>query len=515
MLNTRYGLSKKLTQADIERCLDHMAVVYTKKHRKFSRDFLDTLDWRLLAKGYYLIAEQYVDECVVQLFKLTQSHLISQYHSDCLPSTMATLGQGKLAVILKPILKERALVSHVTLAVNQLQYGIEDENHKTTERVLLEAERVVLPKLQKPSPLTTLEFEVVKGYTPKLSVKKLQLDKQQLHKFSEESRLDFWITHLKLDTQRYETPQVTLTPKMRSDEAAKIILKSFLHDIQVNEQVVIDDVDVECLHEYRVAIRRTRSFLSQVPNIFPKRTLEKYKKGLAMIGGITTPQRDLDVMLLEFDHYLAFLPKHLHSSFEPVAVFIQQQRYQAYQNVTRYLRSAKYKDLITGWQAFLYKGVPERTSLANAVLPVEQVANQCIWKTYKKLLKKGKKINSRSEDEALHDLRKIGKKLRYLVEFFSSLHSKKEIKQVVKTLKLLQDNLGEFQDIHVHQTLLAEIRREMQQSKTLQADTEQAFELLQQALEVKHQQCRQRFYASFAGFSDESHQAIFIKLYKS
>jgi CHAD domain-containing protein len=54
-----------------------------------------------------------------------------------------------------------------------------------------------------------------------------------------------------------------------------------------------------------------------------------------------------------------------------------------------------------------------------------------------------------SPHEALHDLRKQGKELRYLLEFFSSLYPAEVHKPMVSSLKALQDVLGRFQDREV------------------------------------------------------------------
>ena len=61
----------------------------------------------------------------------------------------------------------------------------------------------------------------------------------------------------------------------------------------------------------------------------------------------------------------------------------------------------------------------------------------------------GRRIGDDSPAEALHDLRKKGKELRYLLEFFASLYAADVVKPMVSTLKGLQDVLGRFQDREV------------------------------------------------------------------
>ncbi|MFT5083590.1 MAG: hypothetical protein ACI9Y1_001635 [Lentisphaeria bacterium] len=53
-----------------------------------------------------------------------------------------------------------------------------------------------------------------------------------------------------------------LNAQERSDIALQSILENLFHTMQLNEPGVREDIDPEFLHDYRVAIRRTRSALS-------------------------------------------------------------------------------------------------------------------------------------------------------------------------------------------------------------------------------------------------------------
>jgi CHAD domain-containing protein len=80
---------------------------------------------------------------------------------------------------------------------------------------------------------------------------------------------------------------------------------------------------------------------------------------------------------------------------------------------------------------------------------VADVAGERIAKVYGRMVKMGRAIGPDTPHEALHDLRKKGKELRYLLEFFASLYPSEIVKPMVATLKGLQDVLGRFQDREV------------------------------------------------------------------
>ena len=81
----------------------------------------------------------------------------------------------------------------------------------------------------------------------------------------------------------------------------------------------------------------------------------------------------------------------------------------------------------------------------------------------------GKAIDDDSPAEDLHELRKVGKELRYLLEFFASLYPPEVGKPFVKTLKGLQDQLGRFQDHEVQANKLRELAPEVKDPMTLMA----------------------------------------------
>ena len=77
------------------------------------------------------------------------------------------------------------------------------------------------------------------------------------------------------------------------------------------------------------------------------------------------------------------------------------------------------------------------------------------------MVRDGSAIDDDSPAEALHDLRKRGKELRYLLEMFGGLFEPKVVKPMVKTLKDLQDVLGDFQDAAVESEMLRGLRDEL------------------------------------------------------
>jgi CHAD domain-containing protein len=70
------------------------------------------------------------------------------------------------------------------------------------------------------------------------------------------------------------------------------------------------------------------------------------------------------------------------------------------------------------------------------------------------MVRRGGTIDDTTPPEALHDLRKQGKELRYLLEFFAALYPDSVVSPTVRSLKSLQDTLGRFQDRQVQALLI-------------------------------------------------------------
>jgi CHAD domain-containing protein len=141
------------------------------------------------------------------------------------------------------------------------------------------------------------------------------------------------------------------------------------------------------------------------------------------------------------------------------------------------------------------------------------VANERIWRVYRRALKEGGAIGPETPAEDLHELRKTCKKLRYLMEFFQSLYPAEEIKLLIKALKVLQENLGEFQDLEVQGSQLKCFSQQMMEESRVSAATLLAMGMLVADLMKRQHQAREGFATRFKAFTEPSTRALFKKLF--
>ena len=205
----------------------------------------------------------------------------------------------------------------------------------------------------------------------------------------------------------------------------------------------------------------------------------------------------------------------MQADIEPLRDFLIRHQKLEHKALVKALDSARYRRIVTNWRSFLEKPVNERSTLKNAGRPVLDVASERIWRMYRVALKEGNAINTESPAEALHELRKTCKKLRYLMEFFQSLYPSGDIKELIRILKTLQDNLGDFQDYEVQVSTLKNFSHQMVAERQVPPDTLLAMCILIDGLERRQHQAREEFSGRFAGFSQQDNQERFRKLFAS
>src|SRR3954466_7538006 len=143
---------------------------------------------------------------------------------------------------------------------------------------------------------------------------------------------------------------------------------------------------------------------------------------------------------------------------------------------------------------------PPADDQPNAARPIEEVSADRIRKVYRRMVRDGGRIDGGSPAEDLHDLRKRGKELRYLLELFGGPFPKGVVKPMVSTLKDLQEVLGRFQDRAVQIELLHEVRDELAD----QPATLMALGSLLDALVADQQAARDAFAKTFDHFKGQA-----------
>ncbi len=239
--------------------------------------------------------------------------------------------------------------------------------------------------------------------------------------------------------------RVDLPPQITAADACKRIHLFSLDIAERNLPGIFEDIDTEFLHDFRVALRRSRSALSLVKGVFPARVEKRFGENLAKIQRATNRLRDLDVHLLERGAFEALLPPELQAGLDGLFRQLEGERARALRRCLTFLERPATAQILRDWRAFLES--PGESSAPLAQDPAEALGKRLLRKRFRRILKDGRAIGAKTPDTALHKLRLQVKKLRYLLEFFGSLLPAPETASFVKRFRRLQNILGRFNDL--------------------------------------------------------------------
>ena len=258
--------------------------------------------------------------------------------------------------------------------------------------------------------------------------------------------------------------RLSLDPTGSAAEAWRTVLQELTDTMTANFAGTLADTDSEFLHDFRVAVRRTRSVLQEGKKVLPPEARALFREGFKWLGDVTTPQRDADVHLLDLPALVATLSPERAEALEPLRELLVEHQRECHEQLVTDLRSLRRAQLGRDWAAFLAgegawtadDGGEPGSDAPDAMRPAIVVAATRIHRAHRRLVRDGRSIDDRSPATALHDLRKDAKRLRYLLECFGSLFPAADVATAVKPLKALQDTLGTFQDTEVQAHALSD-----------------------------------------------------------
>ena len=425
------------------------------------------------------------------------------------------LPPGPLRDHLAPVIEMRALLPLARVHVEEQPLHVRNGDLKTVVRLRL-ATHAALDTDGERMPLTPrLEVTGVLGYHRPLARLITVLTTEAGLVEAPGSLADEAIAAAGGDPAGIRTKvRVPLRPDQRTDKAALAVLRDLAGMVEANLPGTLADLDTEFLHDLRVAVRRSRSVLRELKGAFPPGPLERQRAALKWIQGITGPTRDLDVQLLDWGHILSGVPAERHAALAPVRTLLGRHRAAALRTLKRDLRGPAYREAWAAYRQFLDGGLGPARERPDAKRPIVEVAGGRIRKVYGRMVKMGAAIDDTSPADDLHELRKRGKELRYLLEFFGGLWPTEVVKPMVKTLKGLQDVLGLHQDREVQADHLRGLADELA-TEVGGPEALLVLGVLVDQLEAEQHAAREHFAERFAAFASDERSKLVSRTFTS
>jgi CHAD domain-containing protein len=433
------------------------------------------------------------------------------------PHLMSELPDGPVASRIGDLVAPRALLPVVTVTSTTTTHRLLNEDGKTVARLLVE--RASIPGPQ-PTPLAPrLEITEVRGYPGAArAAVRLVSGAPGIEPASTPTETEALRAIGRRPGDYSNKVDADITAAQPASRTAATILLRLLDTVEANIAGVLADTDTEFLHDLRVSVRRTRSALKLFGDALTGRggltegEAAFFAAEFKWVGDLTTPTRDLDVHLLDFDDTAHSLSAAKPDELEPFRAYLEQRRRREFRLLTRGLKSARFITLTRDWRdrlTAIKDGHPGTRAARDRSGKNQQAAAEtsgalAMERTraaFAKTVRRGAAITPESPAETLHDLRKRAKELRYALEFFAPLHDRAAQAKVVGELKRLQDCLGEFQDTEVQIGEIRALATAMLAAGEAPAVTLLAMGEVTAGLALRQRAAREDFGRRFAAFA--------------
>lgn len=465
------------------------------------RTLLETFDWRLAALGR-MWHQAGRTGCLV--WEGRDERRAVRVRVASAPSLAEELPEGapwsKLAATVRP----RRLLERLVLVQRRRRLDLLDAEEKVVARLALVEATAISPVDRSEREIGPwIEVEELRGY-PDGSRVAVLLAKTSAFRPLAGDGFDLALAELGL---RSGVDPSSFAPEFSRLANARVATSDALallfEIVRVNEPGVRADLDVEFLHDYRVAVRRSRALVSELGHVFEKRALKPWRDELGWLGRVSGPVRDLDVLLDEWNRVVAGVASD--ARMEELRLAAKARRGQAFDALVAALATARYHRIVERWPAFLQA---QRQALEPAVGTIDAEVERRVWRRYRRVVKRGRALDANSPAADFHRVRIQAKKLRYLLEVFRSLWSGDDVRAAIKALKKFQDRLGEFNDAEVH----AELVRELAGEGALSPAAMLAAGELIEALRQRAREARDGFFELFESFTTDENAALYARL---
>ena len=247
---------------------------------------------------------------------------------------------------------------------------------------------------------------------------------------------------------------VQLRSRMNAADGFATIAYACLRHFRLNEDLVAASSNPRALHQARVAMRRLRSSFSLFKPAVADPRHEELREDVRWLANQLGEARNLDVLLNRFGSEADKDP-----AGRALRKRLRAERKVAYARVLEAFGSQRLRTLMLELVAWIETGTWRRDNEI-ASLPLPRFAAQQLDKRWKRVRKRGAAL-AQLDPEQRHQLRIEVKKLRYAIEFFATLpkqgDSERRQKAFLEALEIMQEALGELNDVETARDLLAQL----------------------------------------------------------
>jgi len=480
----------------------------------YHRVFYDTFDWRLTRNGSSL--EMLDDSPSSSIYWRADSDSKPKIQLGLrkVPHLADDLPPCELQQQLKSVIDVRELSPRIKIRIKRQSLAVLDENEKVVVRLHFDVFWYRTSKLRAARVLTRrLMIKAVKGYSE---------DYQRVEAFfanlplpapfqsAQDNVLKLALIASGISSREYSTSlKLRIDPFMPGDQVLKMILLRLLEIMQQNTSGTIKGKDTEFMHDYRVALRKIRVVLKQFKLYYPQDPSNEYRRFFSRLSKLSNPVRDIDVFLMELENYQAVFDPTDWQQLQSLRDYLVLTRAEAQSELNEELKSSHYRQTIKQWREHLKQSATDVDTADDTVQPVHRLADESLREVNQQTLKQGKAVARNINAEALHELRKSFKQLRYLMSFFSSIYPAVELRTLTQSLTEIQDDLGIFNDRHQQVCMVQAFIQQSKDEVAIKA-CEELIAILQQQQDEAGKDFKSSYKKYASAASQKKFNALFV-----
>ncbi|MBV9994852.1 MAG: CHAD domain-containing protein [Caulobacteraceae bacterium] len=307
----------------------------------------------------------------------------------------------------------------------------------------------------KAAPFAELELELKEGPLwglLALARKLAQLDELSLSFTSKAERGFALARPSRLRAQKFQAPELNRTAP--TGDAFRAVARACLRQIVGNAEALRERASPEVIHQLRVGLRRLRSLVTTFKDVISDARLPALKAELKWLTGELDAARNLDV-LLHGGYRVALGDKQAPDGLKGLGARLRGARRISYARAASAAESERSRRLLLDLLIWIEEGPWTQAAEGAPVRdqPIPKFARKALNKRFRKIVRRGGDVAA-LDPAARHKLRIDAKKLRYAADAFAGLYDHpKRTRAFIAALKVVQDELGELNDIAVGEGL--------------------------------------------------------------
>jgi CHAD domain-containing protein len=260
----------------------------------------------------------------------------------------------------------------------------------------------------------------------------------------------------RLAKNRLPRPRHTDNPA-RAGDVILAALRAQIRQLRAQDPRVRQELP-EAVTRMRVATRQLRSVLHGFSRILDPEQTQPVADELKWLGAQLAAEHDTEVMIERFTQVIRALPGHL--IMGPLASDLERSLGQLAEQGEQTIMAALNSDRYLALQHALDHLLEHPPLTRKAERPAETELPKAVAKAFRKLDRQLDAFTALpagpDRDNALHEARKIGKRVRYMTEVATPVIGP-PARRLRKQTKKLQDLLGDYQDAVVARPVLRQL----------------------------------------------------------